>query len=329
MHQSLMSFNEVSDLIQSGEILVLAAAEQLLARLPKGRWIGGTIPYFVGGNGGLYTEEKIYVSRITPFISRVNIKLYNEKELSNIYTDGFENGFSVIIVPYNTKAHFDFALKASSFPKFGDIPLIGWIAGTSLEHIYKKPAFVFCGQAHIASETKAVVMHCDLLPKKYVDIGVINIFEQPKGEDTIEFKEDGFSVTEAIVNGKSVNFVDYLKSRSVDIRCPLVANYNGVMINTSYQEVDVKNNNVKFYAPIFQKIAYKQAKPVKNYVKSFLQKASSAAADSHVLSFNCILNYLYGELEGKACEGFTFPCTFGEIAYQLLNQTLVYLAIKS
>ena len=42
-------------------------------------------------------------------------------------------------------------------------------------------------------------------------------------------------------------------------------------------------------------------------------------------SCNCILNYLYSELEGKQTGPITGPITFGEVAYQLLNQTMVYL----
>ena len=34
------------------------------------------------------------------------------------------------------------------------------------------------------------------------------------------------------------------------------------------------------------------------------------------------------KLEGKKTGAFTGPITFGEIAYQLLNQTLVYLEVK-
>ncbi|HXZ96426.1 MAG TPA: hypothetical protein VEG37_05180 [Burkholderiales bacterium] len=41
---------------------------------------------------------------------------------------------------------------------------------------------------------------------------------------------------------------------------------------------------------------------------------------------NCALNFLYGKLEG-AQAGLPGPCTFGEIAYQLLNQTMVYLVV--
>jgi hypothetical protein len=46
-----------------------------------------------------------------------------------------------------------------------------------------------------------------------------------------------------------------------------------------------------------------------------------------IFSCNCILNYLYSGLKGKKTAGITGPATFGEIAYQLLNQTMVYLRI--
>ena len=49
---------------------------------------------------------------------------------------------------------------------------------------------------------------------------------------------------------------------------------------------------------------------------------------SKSFSCNCVLNYLYAGLEGKKTGEFNGPATFGEIAYQLLNQTLVYLTIS-
>lgn len=58
--------------------------------------------------------------------------------------------------------------------------------------------------------------------------------------------------------------------------------------------------------------------------------AARATGDGgNALSCNCILNYLYGELEGKTTGSFTGPATFGEIAYVLLNQTLVKLDIHA
>jgi hypothetical protein len=47
-----------------------------------------------------------------------------------------------------------------------------------------------------------------------------------------------------------------------------------------------------------------------------------------IASCNCILNYLYSELEGKKTGKVTGPITFGEIAYVLVNQTMVYLSVE-
>jgi hypothetical protein len=41
-----------------------------------------------------------------------------------------------------------------------------------------------------------------------------------------------------------------------------------------------------------------------------------------------VLNYLHGSLEGRRTGALQGPMTFGEIAYQLLNQTLVQINIE-
>ena len=45
-------------------------------------------------------------------------------------------------------------------------------------------------------------------------------------------------------------------------------------------------------------------------------------------SCNCILNFLYANLEGMRTGEATGPFTFGEIAYIQLNQTLVYVTFE-
>jgi hypothetical protein len=72
---------------------------------------------------------------------------------------------------------------------------------------------------------------------------------------------------------------------------------------------------------------YKHAKPVTNYVEEFTSQMPKGSTDNILFSCNCILNYLYSELEGKKTSDVTGPMTFGEVAYQLLNQTLVYLSV--
>ncbi len=46
-----------------------------------------------------------------------------------------------------------------------------------------------------------------------------------------------------------------------------------------------------------------------------------------LFSCNCILNFVYSNLEGLKTGQMVGPITFGEVAYQLVNQTLVYLTI--
>jgi hypothetical protein len=41
-----------------------------------------------------------------------------------------------------------------------------------------------------------------------------------------------------------------------------------------------------------------------------------------------VLNYLHGSLEGRRTGSLQGPMTFGEIAYQLLNQTLVQITVE-
>ncbi|MEL7565826.1 MAG: hypothetical protein AAGU27_13175 [Dehalobacterium sp.] len=71
------------------------------------------------------------------------------------------------------------------------------------------------------------------------------------------------------------------------------------------------------------------ARPVSDYAASFTEHFQGFEDVKPLFSCNCILNYLYGKLDGKATPPFAGAITFGEVAYQLLNQTLVYAEIIS
>lgn len=47
-----------------------------------------------------------------------------------------------------------------------------------------------------------------------------------------------------------------------------------------------------------------------------------------VFACNCILNHTYGHMEGHRLGTLEGPVTFGEVAFQLVNQTLVYLELR-
>ncbi len=72
---------------------------------------------------------------------------------------------------------------------------------------------------------------------------------------------------------------------------------------------------------------YRQAAPIGDYRDAFTRRVNSLRI-SPVFSCNCLFNYLYGHLEGKQHIPIGGPATFGEIAYVLLNQTMVYLTVN-
>jgi len=276
--------------------------------------------------GGITDRSLIQAIPAPADVEEFKIVFYDEKNLYKIPSEAYDNGFSFIIIPAMSNVHLEYAKNAPNYENIFFKTIIGWISGIHLSDLGKITPKVFNGLTGEATDAKAIVMHCKIKEGKIPEIGIINIFEQSDG-DTIKFNQTSFSVSECEINGKKENFADYVIKNKVDIKVPLVANYSGSMINVSFQSVDEKNKVVNFYAPVFDGVEYKLGKPVKDYTKAF-KNALDKKKLSPVFSCNCILNFLYGELEGKHTGDVIGPITFGEIAYQLLNQTLVYLEIK-
>ncbi|MGC4068398.1 MAG: hypothetical protein QM784_27885 [Polyangiaceae bacterium] len=55
----LTDLKTVVTMLENGKSLILAGDERALRQLPKGQWIGGTIPYFMGESGGVTTQDGI------------------------------------------------------------------------------------------------------------------------------------------------------------------------------------------------------------------------------------------------------------------------------
>lgn len=132
------------------------------------------------------------------------------------------------------------------------------------------------------------------------------------------------TVKDCRVDGREINFCKYLKENKIDTQLPLVSDYNGILLNVSVKSVLEDTGTVELYAPVFAGKKYSFAKNTDDYSADFSNKLRGMESIKPFFSCNCILNYLYGSLEGKSTPPFAGPVTFGEIAYQLLNQTLVY-----
>jgi hypothetical protein len=318
----LLTIDEASRLIATGRPLLLAADETALAQLPSGRWIAGTIPYFMAADGGVTSRDRVFVTELPDELTATEIRSYDAASLAEIYAQAPANGFTVLIIPAGSEAHQAFALQAPTYRGFGVHPLVGWIAGVHLDELGSRAPKAFSGEDRDGDPSRAVAIHVHLPSHRAVDVGIVNLFQQGAG-DAITFLDTGFSVGDAIINGERRNLAGYIRERGLDTRCPLVADYYGVGVNVSIQAVEA--DRVVFYAPVFTDIEYRHAAPVGDYVTEFT--AVMPRATSIAFSCNCILNYLYSGLEGRRTGGVVGPVTFGEIAYQLLNQTLVYMTL--
>ena len=320
MHES----GAVRNLIASGKKLLLAGDEHLLASWPKGSWIGGTIPYFMTEQGGTFTKDRIFVTEIPVDAAKVEIRNYDERTVSGVYEDIPERAVSFIMIPALSKTHSAFAINAPTFAAFATRPLVGWITGVDVADIGKVSPRIFDGSTGESRTEGAVTMQVTLPAGKVAEVDILNLFVQGKG-DSIRFEQDGFSIKDAVINGKRQSFVQYLKDREIDTRLPLVADFGGAMINTGFQTLDEAAGVVSFYAPVFAGVDYRMGVTEGDYVSSFQTQISQRPDAGLLFSCNCILNYLYAGLEGKRTGTMTGPVTFGEIAYQLLNQTMVYV----
>jgi hypothetical protein len=310
-------------MIASGKFLHIAGTENLLKKLPKGNWIGGSTEYFMSEKGGKVTNDLLYVDDF-PY-DKFSIRTYDKNSSSKVTVDAFENGFSIVILPFDSVVHTTYAAKAPEFEGMFIKNIIGWISGLNLSVEGQTPIAVNGLTGEVLTD-KAVVMHVEAPKDKLVSIGIVNIFKQDEKSPVFEFTTEGFSVKKCLVDGKEVDLADYIDKNKIDTKLPLIGDYSGQGVNISFKSIET--GVVHFYAPVFTGIKYRMPKAITDYVKEFNSQLKSLKNVKAAFSCNCILNFLYGELENKDIESFFGPITFGEIAYQLVNQTLVYVTVS-
>jgi hypothetical protein len=319
----LLSVSLANALIEAGKRLHIAGEEAALRSLKQGDWIGGTIPYFLTPHGGLVDRERVFVTELPPSITGARISLLSGDQLEKLPEEIPDNGFSLVILPGMSEIHTKYALAAEELPGIFDKPIIGWVSGVHLDELGKVQPKVINGQTGEMTAERLAVLHAQLADSSIATVGIINVFEQGSGDKFI-FDKTGFSGDQCLINGSRGNFYDYMMERKLDVRFPLVADRSGATTNVSFQSVDDENRVVKFYAPVVEGIEYRQAAPIDDYRSAFAEQSKDFNA-APAFSCNCILNYLYGKLEGSQPITIGGPATFGEIAYVLLNQTMVYL----
>jgi hypothetical protein len=322
---SLLTLSEASRLINSGRALAVAGSSRALHALPRGNWIGGTSHYFIGPVGGVHSHDQVFVTDLSA-LGTVVFQSYGTETVNRIAPDTPDTGFSFVIIPAGSATLEAFANRPYTSDLFLK-PVVGWISGVDLESTSAEAASVVDGRTASWHPNAAVVAHVTLPPGKLASISIIDPFE-PATAHVLRFATSGFSATECTVDGKTQALASFLEANAyADGHLPLIGNFSGAQVNVSIRRVDPASRLVEFYAPVFSGVDYRLAKPTEGFAERFAAKIAARDTTNVVFSCNCILNYVHGRMEGKRTGHLLGPVTFGEIAYQLLNQTLVLLEI--
>jgi hypothetical protein len=320
----LKSFEQAAAMINEKKLLHIAGNGELLRKLPRGNWIGGSTEYFMDESGGVISGDALDVQEMESDGWR--IVSYDADSLPSIARDAYFNGFSIVIIPAYSEAHRRYAYSAAEYEEMFLKVIAGWLSGFRLGAERTAPLAVN-GQTGEALADRAVALHIRLPAGQRAALNIVNIFSPDTNGPVITFDEDSFNVKKCRIDGKEVVFAEYLAENRVDVKLPLVGDYAGTGINISIDSV--VDGETRLCGPVFRGIKYRFAKAVPDYAAAFREKIEALKGENPVFACNCLFNFLYGELEGKELGGFYGPVAFGEIAWQLMNQTLVYLRLES
>ena len=319
----LITLEETTRRINNGELLHIAAVEPLLAQLPRGNWIGGTTQYYMDPQGNQITESLLFVTTFE--YTSYTITTYDLDTLKHVATDAYDHGYSLLIIPYDSEVHSHYALDAASFDDMFIKQIAGWVAGVNPER-ESQLAYTVNGQTGELMTDKAVALHLSLPCSKRASINIVNLFEPKPDSPALVFDQAGYSVSTCTVDGVNQNLATYLATHNPDIRTPLIGEFAGAHLNLSIRAIEA--DVVHFWTPAFIDTTYRLAQAPTNQEQALTARFATLDLSDSVFTVNCILNFVYGDLINKQTPQLAGPVTHGEIAYQQLNQTLVYITVS-
>lgn len=325
MKRQLYTKTEVINFINEGRIMLLSACSAVLDCLPKGNWIGGSSPYFMDSSGGVHTEEKIFVDDFTDIAEQYKISIYNADNIKNIAINSFENGFTLLVIPLDSDTHREFGINSLAYDKIFNNPVVGYVAGPTVDDTQKSVSKVYNGSTNKSHNQEAVAIHIKLHRNQVARAEILNVETINPDSPSIEFPKTSFVQSDCTIDGEPANIADFILENKLKENYLIIANYNGALINRDIKHIDTDKREVSFHSPIFDDETYYLANINDNYQKLFDTKLAERKSNIPY-SCSCVSYYLVGNLINKKInmEG---VFAFGEIAFQLLNRTLVFLEI--
>ncbi len=343
MKRQLYTLNEVTKFIKEGRKMVLSGGEKILSKLPKGNWIGGTSTFFMNTDKGVSTRNMIFVDDLTEVAEDFNIVLYDEKNIKKIAIESFYNGFTVLILPIDSKVFEEFSLHSLSYDEIFNNPVVGFVEGvleeevvedydkqgaTQSEASYNETFYptVFDGKTGKRYTDKAVAIHIELPDNKVARAEILNVETIDKNSKGIVFPKTSFTQSECVINGEKQNIADFLEDVGYQTNYNLVADYNGSIVSRDVKEINPVTREVTFYTAIFNDEVYYLANKIDDYKELFERNLTYTSKENVPYSCMCMSYYMRGDLKNRKIniEG---VFGFGEIAFHVLNRTLVFLEI--
>ena len=337
MIQGLFAVEEVNTMIEKGDTLLLAGDAALLSQLSKGNWIAGTTARFIeSGKAPGCSRDQIFVHNLTDIVADVKLEVYDASTIPNIYDDAFENGFSVLMMPFFSDVVKEYTINCTEYSNFANRPVCGWISVVSSYSEYEKndASLVFFGKNGMSYTNEGVVMHIGLSTEKYAEVHVFSPFK-PEDDDVIVFEENGHQIENVFINGVKQNFRDYLISQHIDRsqdvvitsnKC-LAGDFGGFLINVSISMESERDQGkyVAMGAPVYKNIPYRFAS-TKNVSYENIEDQFDGEI---VYSITCVNNYVYADVFQQYLTHVNGPFVYGEIAYFLLNNATIYITVGS
>jgi hypothetical protein len=327
MESKLYSKQEVIDFINAGRIMMLSGSENALKGLPAGKWIAGSTPYFVDGIG-VYDNDKIFVNDFTIVAKNAKTVSYDVNDIEKIAVNGYDNGITLVCIPIDSEVYYSFANNSMRYEDIFKNPVVGFIAATKLEDYGKAKPYVADGADGKLDSEKAVVLYVELPEFLSARTEIENFDTIDEETPEIIFPKDGFVQSDCTIDGKPGNIADFFENvvkPKLGGYTQMITSQNGALINRDTKIVDTKKGETTFFSPIYAGDKYHLVKNGKDYLKMFNDSLSARRSDV-VACFSCVSYFFGGNFTGKPVVK-NGNYAFGEIAYQLLNKTIVTLEI--
>lgn len=314
-------------MIEAGRPLILAGAEQDLACLPPGLWIGGTVAGFLAPGGPRPVAGEIFYADLSNIALRVEVRQFGARQLRGLTAHYPPNGFAVLLLPGRSRLLETVATKMLDWDGLYNAPLCGWVSGVALEELGHKQPKIFCGGG-TPRQDKAAVMYVTLPEGLFAELNIVAPFTQGEGPE-LRFPSGGYGGSgTGLLEGQRVNLARMIANGELDPALPLISDRDGALLTNAITASDTEAGTLCFLNPIDPALSYRFAEPIDDFPAAFAKAAQGVDLPGALLCSICIANLPRLDASIRPLLPAFAPITFGQIGYTVLTQTISCLNLS-